>query len=117
MSLDITIKNKNGDACELDYKHHLIGGTYAMGGTDVATLNVTYNYSPFYAELWDGKTLTSLDGMKTSDVTLMLAQAILKLGTQMSSNYWDATPGNAGKALSDLLVLCCAFPDGTLEVI
>lgn len=46
MSYDIELCDPiTGVALELDAPHQMRGGTYALGGTREAHLNVTYNYS------------------------------------------------------------------------
>ena len=49
MSYDIELKDPvTKRVIELDAVHMMTGGTYAMGGTREAWLNVTYNYSRWY---------------------------------------------------------------------
>ena len=44
----------SGDVLQLDTKHEMRGGTYALGGTTEAELNITYNYANYYYECTDG---------------------------------------------------------------
>lgn len=59
MSFDIDLVDQiNGAPLFLPYSHSE-GGTYVMGGTNEASLNITYNYSKFYYE-----TLDNEDGLR-----------------------------------------------------
>uniref|UniRef100_A0A6M3LS76 Uncharacterized protein n=1 Tax=viral metagenome TaxID=1070528 RepID=A0A6M3LS76_9ZZZZ len=92
------------------------GGTYVLGGTTDASLNVTYNYGGlFRAELHqDG--IRWLDGKVASDVIGALEAAVAALGTERAQNYWEPTPGNAGRALARLLDWARANPHGIFGV-
>lgn len=49
MSYDISLRDPvTKETIEFDSPHHMRGGTYALGGTAMAWLNVTYNYAPWY---------------------------------------------------------------------
>ena len=83
---------------------HSEGGTYALGGVDVAELNITYNYGRHYFAELDGEHgIRWLYGLKASDTVSALEVAIHALGTDRDPDYWKPTPGNAGYALSILL--------------
>ena len=47
-SLNIAIKTKAGETLRLPTTHNIAGGTFRLGGTDEAWLNVTYNYYRFF---------------------------------------------------------------------
>ena len=103
----------------LPVENHTEGGTYAVGGTDAAILNVTYNYGKHFRE---GIGYTDgfrewLDGKRASEVAEQLTQAVAQLGTQVEDDYWQATAGNAGHALSILLGWARKHPDGVFEVV
>jgi hypothetical protein len=84
---------------------HSNGGTYAIGGTITAELNITYNYSPHYYEYLNGdEGLRWLDGKTAQETVDALEGAILDLGTVQDKDYWKATKGNAGRALAILLL-------------
>jgi hypothetical protein len=77
---------------------------HVLGGTMDAMLNVTYNYGPFFYEALDAeKGLWWLDGKTAGQSMGRLEAAVDKLGASRDSDYWKATPGNAGYALSVLL--------------
>ena len=42
----------------------------------------------------------------------LLTKAISKLGDDVSDDYWEATEGNAKRALTQLLTLAKMRPDG-----
>jgi len=76
------------------------GGTYTLGGSSDADLNVTYNYSKYYyrvLDLEDG--LRGLNGMKAEDAIPILAKGIEALSDEADPDYWEPTEGNAKAAL------------------
>jgi len=100
----------------LDEPHQLKGGTYALGGTAEAWLNIPYNYSDFFRQYIDPeKGIRMLYGKKAKDCVPILVNAIDQLGTNSDPDYWAATPGNAGAALANLLALCRAAPESIIE--
>lgn len=102
---------------KVEVVRHSDGGTYVLGGTDEAELNVTYNYSPFYYRALDNeKGLESLDGQKAKDVLQKLVSAVDALGTKRDKDYWSATPGNAGYALSILAAWAKQHPEAVFKV-
>ena len=109
MSWDIDIHDsENGKLVVLHDKHNLRGGTYQIGGTREACLNITYNYGKFYHPLMErnGETgLSCLTGATVKEGIKIVSKALTKLEGQPSGNYWDTTEGNAKKALADLLQL------------
>lgn len=113
----------------LSEPHFMRGGTYAIGGTQEASLNVTYNYAPHFrrvfgdsdAKLSDfdrlfgggGETgIRRLYGMSGAESIPVLEQAISSLGDDTSDDYWEPTEGNAKRALIQLLALAKMRPDG-----
>ena len=95
----------------LDDAHDMRGGTYCVGGTQVACLNITYNYSPHYERLGE-KGIRSIYGKTGADSIPMLQLAIDSLGNDVDPNYWKATEGNAKRALLQLVALAKLRPDG-----
>jgi len=115
MSWWVYLKNKD-EVCEI-MPRHCDGGTFVLGGTNQAELNITYNYSPFYYKYFDKKEgLKFLDSKKAKDCIKKLEEAISKLGIKRDDNYWKATEGNAGYALSILLSWAKQHPDAIFEV-
>jgi hypothetical protein len=106
-----------GEEC-VKVESHEEGGTYVLGGTDVADLNVTYNYSWFYYRFLDAEDgLYWLNGKKAKDTIERLEKAVEELGTdQYQNDYWAPTHGNAGHALNILLVWAKQHPDAMWEV-
>lgn len=109
MSYDVSLE---GDDVKVD--HHEEGGTYALGGTDEAWLNVTYNYAEVY-RLFDFS-IRDLDGKRAGDTIEVMAAIVEKTGTRRFTDYWAPTPGNAGAALNTLLTWARANPDATWSV-
>ena len=107
MNYDIAIiEPSNGQTLKLPHRHQLRGGTFAIGGTDHAELNVTYNYAKIFQEAFKDP-----DGIKTLAMRnvltglLLLQNAIANLSGMPDDDYWKATPGNARKALCELAAL------------
>ena len=129
MSYDIELTDPvTGTTLELDAPHHMRGGTYAVGGTTLAHLKVTYNYSGHYKrafghdaiELDDfqrmfggGETgIRSIYGMTGAASIPVLRSAAAKLGDDVDPDYWKSTEGNAKRALLQLIALAEMRPDG-----
>ena len=94
---------------------HEEGGTYALGGTTEAGLNVTYNYSSVYRP--HGFNLRDLDGKTARETTPDLERVIAAIGTvEPDNNYWAPTPGNAGRALHVLARWGRELPHGVWAV-
>lgn len=120
------------EVLQLDQPHQMKGGTYCVGGTTDASLAVTYNYgghfskafgdtdtelSPFERCFGGGKTgLRRLRGMTGAESIPVLQSAIARLGDDVSNDYWEATEGNAKRALVQLLALAQLRPDGIWEI-
>lgn len=132
MSYDIELIDPvTGDALELDAPHHMRGGTYAVGGTTMAHLNVTYNYSKQFSRVFDvlteprqkspewmredgGKVggIRTIYGLTGAESIPLLDAAISKLGDDVDPDYWKPTEGNAKRALVQLRALAAMRPDG-----
>jgi hypothetical protein len=114
VSHDIYFKRPGTDeTIQFDEAHDLAGGTYAMGGTTEAWLNITYNYGAFFRDHIDAEEgIRALYGKTGAECVPILEKAVAELGTERARNYWAATPGNAGAALNDLLTLAKLCPDG-----
>ena len=67
--------------------------------------------------MWDGESLRFLNGKKASRVTKLLEDSVKVLGTEKDADYWKATEGNVGHALSILLRWAKQYPDATFEVV
>lgn len=110
MSYDVELRDKDGLCIELELPHNLRGGTYAVGGTHHASLNVTYNYGPTFRRVLGPGGLRRIYGMTAAASIPILTAAVLQLGTMRETDYWKETDGNVGAALSDLLTLAVASP-------
>ena len=114
MSFDINLIGEHGNPVEVD--KHVEGGNFVLGGTIRASLNVTYNYSRFYSETIDrDEGIRWLYGKKASECIPRLKEAIDALGTEQDEDYWAATAGNAGHALSILLKWAEQHPDAVFK--
>lgn len=100
----------------VDVPVHVEGGTYRVGGTTTADLNVTYNYARQFTEAGLADGLDTLHDMTARDAIPLLARAVMQLGTERDPDYWQATAGNAGYALSILLSWARRHPDAVFRV-
>ena len=131
MSYDISLTDPvTGETLQLDVPHHMRGGTYAVGGTTEAHLNVTWNYAKHYYRVFtpaplrpgvdphhanEGGTvggIRAIYGLTGAESIPVLKSAIDQLGDDVHPDYWDPTEGNAKRALTQLLALAQMRPDG-----
>lgn len=131
MSYDISLRDPvTGQTLQLDAPHHMRGGTYQVGGTTEAHLNVTWNYATHYYRVFtpaplrpgvdphhanDGGTvggIRSIYGLTGAASIPVLQSAIDQLGDDTHPDYWEPTEGNAKRALAQLLALARMRPDG-----
>lgn len=103
------------EVLQSDEKHFIRGGTYAVGGTCEAYMNITFNYSPFIYKVLEGG-IPGLNGKLAAQTIQPLKIAIAMLGDTVTDNYWDATEGNAKRALNGLLALAYMFPHGEWSI-
>ena len=120
MSYDIALTCPvTGEILELDEPYQMKGGTYAVGSTRVAALNITYNYSkhyyPLFQEIGYGNGIRSIYGMTGAESIPILQMATAKLKDDVDYDYWKPTEGNAKKALTQLLALAKMRPDGVWQ--
>ena len=99
------------ESVELDEPHHMRGGTYAMGGTVRAHLNVTYNYSGIFRRVLGDEGIRTIYGKSGAESIPLLEGAAAQLGDDVDPDYWKATDGNAKRALVQLAALAKMRPD------
>jgi len=113
MSYDIRLCDPvTGETIELKEPHHMRGGTFAVGGTTEAHLNVTYNYSPHYKRTLGEKGIRTIYGITGAQSIPILHTAAAMLADDVAKNYWTPTEGNAKRALLQLAALAEMRPDG-----
>ncbi len=112
MSYDIYLEAEDGSRINLEAAHGLTGGTYQLGGTRRAWLNVTYNYAEHFQRVFGEKGIRSIYGLRAQDSIPVLEAAAQKLDTDVSEDYWEPTEGNARAALEDLVALARLAPQG-----
>lgn len=111
MSYDVYLNELNGDICKVE--KHSEGGTFVLGGTTDAHLNITWNYVGYFCEHIDKQQgIRWLYNKKAKDCIQRLEEAVKKLGTERDDDYWAPTAGNAGYALSILLGWAKENPKG-----
>lgn len=113
MSYDISLRDPVTHlTIELDEPHQMRGGTYMVGGTTDAWLNVTYNYAPHFARVLGERGIRAIYGMTGAESIPLLEGAAAKLADDVSDDYWEPTEGNAKRALLQLAALARMRPDG-----
>ena len=95
------------------------GGTYVVGGSVQAELNVTYNYGGILRsvgiDLHEGA--GNIHWRKASECIPMLEAGLAGLpDKQPASDYWLPTPGNVRVVIQRLLAWAKANPDATFKV-
>ena len=116
MSYDISLLDPvTKETVHVDAPHQIRGGTYAMNGTTEAWLSITWNYAPYYYEVFGESGIRTIYGMTGAESIPVLKAAISKLGDDVHPDYWKATEGNAKKALHGLLALAQMRPDGVWD--
>lgn len=111
MSYDIELRYEDGVA---SVARHEEGGTYAIGGTLRAELNVTYNYSNSFLKA--NFSIRDLNGRPAKETISVLQKVVEVLGIEWQGGYWDATDGNAGYAANILLGWARQHPSAVWEV-
>lgn len=113
MSYDISLLDPvSKSTIHFEHAHQMSGGSYAVGGTTEAWLNVTYNYAKFFYGAIGDNGIRTIYGMSGADSIAILESAIAKLGDDVSADYWEATEGNAKRPLCQLLAFAKMRPDG-----
>lgn len=98
MSWWIYLEDDSGESVIVD--SHSDGGTYCVGGTSSAELNMTYNYSkPLALAQFD---IRLIDGKRASECIGEMQRVVRELGAVRDSDYWKPTNGNAGAAIKRL---------------
>lgn len=116
MSYDLYIRDDDtGEVLEADKPHGVAGGTYAMGGTTKAWINVTYNYAPRFYRVLGEQGIRAVYGMNARESIAVLKAAADKLSGSSDADYWESTEGNAKAALLNMVRLAEMFPDGVWE--
>ncbi len=111
MSYDIRFKIKDTDTTvTFDKPIDIRGGTYQLGGTSEAWLNITYNYSPHFYRVFGEKGIRELYGKNPIEVIEAIWKVFPELKDDIDSDYWKPTEGNAKEALANLAYLALKCP-------
>ena len=113
MSYDISLNDPvTKEVIKFNEPHMIKGGTYAIGGSSEAWLNVTYNYADRFYRVMGENGIRSIYRKTGAESIPILKSAISKLGDDVNLDYWESTDGNAKKALCGLLAFAQMRPDG-----
>lgn len=101
MGYSIKLVGEDGEPVKVE--SHYEGSNMLIGGNTDAEITITYNYGFFFYKHIDTEEgIRWMYGRKASDCVATLNAAILALGTDLSGDYWEPTPGNSGHALAIL---------------
>ena len=109
MSYDLRIHEEKYPNLMAKVENHEEGGTFALGGTTDAELNITYNYSKIF-------NFRGLNGKSCKECIEWLEPIVKILGTDRSEDYWESTNGNVGYCLSVILSWCKQHPTGFISI-
>lgn len=110
MGYSIKLVDERGEPVIVN--RHQEGSTVALGGTNEAVINITYNYSRYFVEhINSGSGIRFLYGKHAFECVDILEKAVEKLGKIRDDDYWKSTPGNAGHVLSVLLEWANEYPN------
>lgn len=138
MSYDIYLRDRvTKETVHFDTPHQMAGGTYAVGGTTEAWLNITYNYAQWYYKDGvfpnngeDNSGIRSIYGLSGADSIPVLEHAIKTLESMTedlseeeiqeyknrgAGGYWMPTRENAIKPLYQLLAMAKMRPDAVWD--
>lgn len=116
MSYDIRLTDPvTKDVLYFDAPHQFKGGAYAIGGTNEAWLNITYNYSDFYRNAFGPEGIRTIYGKSGAESLPLLDKAIASLSNDVNPDYWKTTEGNAKRPLFQLKAMAQMRPDGIWE--
>ena len=134
MSYDIYLRDRvTKETVHFDTPHQMAGGTYAIGGTTEAWLNITYNYAQWYYKDGvfpnngeDNSGIRSIYGLSGADSIPVPEHAIKTLESMTedlseeeiqeykdggAGGYWTPTRANAIRPLYQLLTMAKMRPD------
>jgi len=112
MSYDIDLLDPTTKkvAC-IEGNHQIKGGIYRIGGSDVLSLNITYNYSSIFYKIFGELGIRTIYGKTGEESLIILRNAIAQLGNDINNDYWKCTEGNAKLALINLVQFALMRPD------
>ena len=118
MSYDISLVDPvSKETLVVESPHFMQGGTYQLGGTTELWLNITYNYSKYYYEVYPEKGIREIYGKSGFESVKILEDLISGIESRhdvsdVSNDYWESTAGNAVRPLYQLLTMAKMRPDG-----
>jgi len=113
MSYDLGLRDAiTGEWLSLEEPHQMRGGTYCIGGSSTAEINITYNYARHYYRVMGEQGLRTIYGKTGAESISIIKEAVSKLGDDVDDDYWKGTEGNAKRALLQCLALANMRPDG-----
>lgn len=103
MSYDISLNEPiSGETIKFETAHFVRGGTYAIGGTQEAWLNITYNYAKHYYRVFGEKGIRTIYGMTGAESIPIIKAAMAQLGD-------DVSPGLLGRYRRERKEGACGF--------
>ena len=84
MSYDLRLKDPvSKETIKIEEPHHMHGGTYAIGGTNELSLNITYNYSKYYYKVFGKEGIRTIYGKTGLEAMSILDSAISQLSDEI----------------------------------
>lgn len=116
MSYDIYLTDPaTSDTIKFAEPRLMVGAIHELGGTTQAWVNVTWNYRPHFLRVLGPNGIREIYGKSGAETLPLLQAAIEQLGTDVPSDYFEPTEGNARRALEQLRDLAVLRPDGVWE--
>lgn len=106
MSYDISLNEPiSGETIKFETAHFVRGGTYAIGGTQEAWLNITYNYAKHYYRVFGEKGIRTIYGMTGAESIPIIKAAMAQLGDDVSRTIGKIPKGTQRRRLRVCLPL------------
>lgn len=118
MSYDISLVDPvSRETLVIESPHFMQGGIYQLGGTTELSLNITYNYSKYYYEVYPEKGIREIYNKTGFESISIIENLIYGIESRydvsdVSDDYFECTAGNAVRPLYQLLAMARMRPDG-----
>lgn len=115
MSYDCDLVNPKTKAIALlPFKLNFRNANMVVGGTDMASQNITFNYADILRKVMPPKGIWSLNGITAKDSIKVLTKAMYQLKDDIDEDYWKPTEGNVKIALTQLLEMTVLVPEDSV---
>lgn len=96
MSYDIYLRDSvSGETLHTSEKHYMTGGTYREGGNTEMWLNVTFNYAPYYFDVFPEEGIRTIYGKTGAESIPILKQMLQEIENKYKPDgEWLVLPHN-----------------------